>query len=310
MSNGFPAKTLILAALLAARACAASALGLKTNDVVAVIGGGASVAAARTGHFETILAAAHPGHQLRFRSLAWEGDTVFEQPREVNYPSPFQQLATNKATVCIVDFGQAESYAGTAGLPAFAKAFEALIDQVGTKVSRIIVTTPLPVFAPPAPSPAPPVAAYAEAIRDVARRRTLPVIDLYSAATGATGISADGRNLTPFGVGRVTATALRFTVGGLAVPPVDDLGRFTDAGWENLRQAVIGRNGLWKNYVRPTNWAFLGGDRIEQPSSRDHLKMSVRWFPAEIEEFVPLIAQADRRIDALSRNITPAEPAR
>lgn len=69
---------------------------------------------------------------------------------------------------------------------------------------------------------------------------------------------------------------------------------------EKIRQAVIGKNRLWFDYWRPMNWAFLNGDRTEQPSSRDHRDPKVRWFPGEMERFVPLIYQAETRIEELS----------
>ncbi|HMO66627.1 MAG TPA: hypothetical protein PKE47_15630, partial [Verrucomicrobiota bacterium] len=69
------------------------------------------------------------------------------------------------------------------------------------------------------------------------------------------------------------------------------------------RQAVIAKNRLWHGYWRPANWAFLWGDRTEQPSSRDHRDRSVRWFPAEMEEFVPLIREAEARIESLAAQV-------
>ena len=51
------------------------------------------------------------------------------------------------------------------------------------------------------------------------------------------------------------------------------------------------------------NWAFLGGDRIEQPSSRDHRDPKVRWFPGELEQFGPLIEQAEAMIGELAKTM-------
>ena len=72
---------------------------------------------------------------------------------------------------------------------------------------------------------------------------------------------------------------------------------------ESLRQAVLEKERLWFNYWRPQNWAFLGGDRITQPSSRDHRNPAVRWFPAEMERYVPLIQAQDERIEAAARTL-------
>jgi hypothetical protein len=49
------------------------------------------------------------------------------------------------------------------------------------------------------------------------------------------------------------------------------------------------------------NWAFLHGDRTEQPSSRDHRDPKVRWFPAEMEKFLELIDAEEARISILAK---------
>src|SRR3954466_5796575 len=58
----------------------------QANDVVALVGGEEMVAAAEQGELELRLVRALPDLHLKFRSLAWEGDTGFEQPRGLNYP--------------------------------------------------------------------------------------------------------------------------------------------------------------------------------------------------------------------------------
>jgi hypothetical protein len=72
---------------------------------------------------------------------------------------------------------------------------------------------------------------------------------------------------------------------------------------EPLRQLIIAKNRLWFDYWRVQNWAFLAGDRTGQPSSRDHLDPTKRWFPAEREKFLPLIEEKEREIDALAAQL-------
>ena len=69
---------------------------------------------------------------------------------------------------------------------------------------------------------------------------------------------------------------------------------------QRLREAVQAKNRLWFNYWRPMNWAFLRGDRIEQPSSRDHRNPALRWFPQEMEKFLPLIEAKEKEIAGLA----------
>src|SRR6266446_3256251 len=65
---------------------------------------------------------------------------------------------------------------------------------------------------------------------------------------------------------------------------------------ERLRQMIQAKNRLWFDYWRPMNWAFLHGDRTEQPSSRDHRDPKIRWFPEEMEKFRPLIEAKEKEI--------------
>ena len=48
----------------------------------------------------------------------------------------------------------------------------------------------------------------------------------------------------------------------------------------------------------------MAGDRTEQLSSRDHRDPKIRWFPAEMEQFVPLLQAADQKTDALAARLT------
>src|SRR5688500_13432909 len=99
--------------LLLAMGCAAPANEpfLRRGDIVAFVGGEEMLALSEAGELEWWVIRALPDYQLRFRDLAWEGDTVFEQHRDLNYPSVAQQLDTIGATVVIAQFGQMESLA-------------------------------------------------------------------------------------------------------------------------------------------------------------------------------------------------------
>jgi hypothetical protein len=69
-----------------------------------------------------------------------------------------------------------------------------------------------------------------------------------------------------------------------------------EGGISRLRQVIVAKNRLWFNYWRVQNWAFLAGDRTNQPSSRDWRDPSIRWFPPEREQFVPLIEAQEKAI--------------
>src|SRR5882757_9444953 len=78
------------------------------HDVVAFVGGEDMVAMSEYGYLEALLSRTLPEAQLRFRNLAWEGDTVFEQRRDLNFPPMEAQLDKVKATVVIAQFGEME----------------------------------------------------------------------------------------------------------------------------------------------------------------------------------------------------------
>src|SRR5581483_6588349 len=69
------------------------------NDVIALVGGEDMVVAGEDGYLELLLLRALPDYHLRFRSLAWEGDTVFEQNRDLNFPTWEEALDKIGATV-------------------------------------------------------------------------------------------------------------------------------------------------------------------------------------------------------------------
>ena len=63
-----------------------------------------------------------------------------------------------------------------------------------------------------------------------------------------------------------------------------------------LTVAIRSKNRLWHDYWRPSNWAFLHGDRTNQPSSRDPVNPQLRFFPAEQEKYLPLIKAQEEKI--------------
>ena len=306
-----------MAALVAGLpALGAAAFPLRTNDVVAFLGGANVVAAQQSGHVETLLTIADPGHHLSFRGLAWEGDTVFARPRELNYPTLADQLRRAGATVVVVQFGQTESMAGEAKVDDFVRAYGQLLDACAAIASRFVLVTPPP-FERPAEAALPDLTVhnaglirYAAAIREIAAQRGATLVDLAKglAEEGDAGrLTRDGWQLTSAGQARVAAVfARQLGLGGIAsrAGRADAAGRWSAPGFEAVRAAVAEKNTLWFRYARPTNWAFLAGDRTEQPSSRDHRDPKVRWFPSEMEQFVPLIADAERRIEKLAQ-MTP-----
>lgn len=281
---------------------AAEPLRLATNDVVAFVGGGDVSAAQHTGHLESLLARQFPG--ARFRNFAWEGDTVFARPRDFNFPPLTNHLREAGITVLFVQFGRMEAFAHPNELKTFPSAYESLLTNLLATVRKVVLVTSVP-FEKPA-DPLPDVSARNEQleiisnhIRAIATRHQLPVVDLFSDLRRAPErLTEDGVQLTPRGHALVAQSFVKQL--GLKPPSLSQDETWADPHLEKLRQLIIAKNRLWFHYWRPQNWAFLGGDRTEQPSSRDHRDPKIRWFPKEMEKFTALISEKEEQISRLT----------
>jgi len=280
---------------------------LKKNDVIALLGGENMVALSENGFFELTLTRNFPDFDLRFRNLAFEGDTVFEQNRDLNFPSWEEQLDKLGATVVVAQFGQMECLEGAAALPKFVEAYEKLIDRwsAGGK-RRIVLLSPVEFCQSAALEKEEPVSKapferlkksnevmdeYIDAIRELAEKKHALFINVSNLGADDVMVQRDGIHLTNSGY-LLMGSEMAQGLGG----HIDAQARRLDAAANRLRQVIVGKNRLWFNYWRVQNWAFLAGDRTNQPSSRDWRDPSIRWFPAERELFMPLIETQEKQI--------------
>jgi GDSL-like Lipase/Acylhydrolase family len=285
----------------------APAIPLKPHDVVGWLGGAPTSIRASEGRMETLLTAAAPELGAKIRTLAWEGDTVFQQARPVNFPSPADELRKAGATVTVLEFGQAEALAG-ASAGEFGEAYGKLLDRVAAVTPRVVLILPPPFEKQAAPRPDPSaqnarLEEFTRVIREFGRRPGVAVIDLYTPMNLVEARTTDGWHSSPLG-DAAAARIMAGAFGGSAIATAPALGAdggFKSPDLEALRREVAAKNALWVRYARPMNWAFLGGDRTEQPSSRDHDNPKHRWFPEEMEQYPALIADAERRAEDLAR---------
>ena len=283
----------------------------REGDVIAFAGGATSIAVEQSGALETLLTLAHPGSRLRFRNLAWEGDTVDRRPRELNFPSLADELRSARVTVACLQFGASETLLPQADPAHFREAYGRLIDELRPVVPRLVLVTPPPFEAKPPPLPDLAarndlLARHVAVVRELAEARGLPLVDLFGELNRFPPLQTwthDGRELTPAGHLAVAVAWLK------AIGRPDLAQRGADASFwrqddlRRLRAAVRDKNKLWTDSRRPMNWAFLHGDRTEQLASRDHRDPKTRWFPAEMEQFPTLITEAEARIDSLAAQI-------
>ncbi len=272
------------------------------RTVVALVGGAGTIAAAADGYLETLLRLSRPAAPVTFRCLAWEGDTAFTQPRDVNYPDLPAQLRAIRADLVVVQFGRMESLDAATTPVAFATALDRLLDRLLAVTPRCLLVGPAPFEPPPDGSPDlartrnDRLARFNDALRGLAGRREIAFLDVLDRMkrrpAEAPRLTTDGVQWTPAGL-RAMAEALVPAI----LPGDTHPDRFPTATVAAVRAEVREKNRLWEHYRRPTNWAFLAGDRTEQAFGRAPDDRSVRALAAETESWQPLIEAAEVRID-------------
>lgn len=282
---------------------------LKPNDVIALTGGSNIERTRFNGYLQTNLIAAKPELKIKVRNFGWEGDTVFEQWRDGgNYQNLDakraaaerrisaetgtdswrqqrdwrQQLKEVGVTVVLAQFGQMESLKGEAKLPQFIEAYEKLIADFADDGRRVVLVAPVP-FDHQFDSQRHNLPAYTKAIEQLAKRLGIPFVSLSSFNLLSANYTQSGYQLDDGGhrlMANVIAKSLH-------------LGPITN---EVVRKEVLEFERLWFDYWRPMNWAFLTGDRTNVPYSKDWKDTSKRIFPQEMQDFLPLLQQAEDNI--------------
>ena len=275
---------------------------IDSDQTIVILGGANAAESERNGWLETRLIAAHPQQRVTVRNMAWPADTVYRQARPRNFfgsvkpgygePDGREPI---EADVLFLWFGQMESLEGEAKLPDFKRAYEALIAEFSYYTGRIVLVTPAPFEDPlglgfELEKRNTDLARYADTIRTLAAERDLPVVDLFSALK-TQPVTTDGAQLSETGHEAAALTFARHLDFSEALP--------TNAAY--IREAIVEKNALWRRYWLPSNWAFLYGNRQTQPSSRDHVNSSKRWFPAEVKAILPEVEKLETEIHDLVR---------
>ena len=205
--------TLLVASILAPPSRAAEPFELRQGDRVVLVGSTLIEREQRYGYWETALTARYPDRDITFRNLGWSGDTVFGHARAGfgSVADGFRHLKDHvlalKPTVIILGYGTNESFEGPAGLPKFKKGLNTLLDTLAPSKARFVLLSPLRQenLAPPLPDPTEQnrnLRLYADAIREVAKKRGCTFVDLYSLLDGVkhfTPLTDNGLHLTAWG---------------------------------------------------------------------------------------------------------------
>ncbi len=265
---------------------------LQKDEVIALLGGSEAVAIAEEGSLESLLMLSYAAHKPKLRSLAWETDTVFRQDRPLNFGDLTLQLRRCEATCVFLMFGRQECLErGESGLEEFRAALEKMMATCKAVTPRLVIIEAAPFEKSPPPLPDLSskniaLAKYNEVLRALAEKH-----GAFFASSGEGWnhqrpyrLTSDGVNLTREGSQEL---GLRLLTSARLMDRPDVTA---------LRPLIQAKNKLWHEYWRPSNWAFLYGDRTAQPSSRDHLNPQVRWFPKELEKYQALIKTQEEAI--------------
>ncbi|MCE9610685.1 MAG: c-type cytochrome [Chthoniobacter sp.] len=290
---------------------------LGENETVVFAGGTNFVREAKSGILEAVLTEAFAAQKPVFRSMAVDGDTVYEPAHKMNFGSWRKQLEAVGATVVIAQFGQMESLDGIGRLPEFVAAYHRLLDEFSARTQRIVLVSPMHfevsrwgsrTSGPEDAKRQADVIAYWEVVRTIAKQRGAVFVDL-SALRGTLDrmkrapmyhpVTDNGVHLNERGL-RHAASMIARQLG----VPFEGLGRpfsperFFPIVPQDPRSAIVAKNRLWSACWRSANWAFADGDRNTAPpdgpgGGQPDLKETFAQYRA-------LLATADARIAALT----------
>lgn len=260
----------------------------RDGDRVVLLGGAFIERLQGHGYLETAITAGLADRQLTFRNLGWSGDTVWGDARAVfgTREDGLRRLVRDvqlcQPTVLIVCYGENEAWEGEAGLEAFRRGLNTLMDELASLGARWLFLGPRKHehLGPPLPDPSAYNAAlrkYNDVIAEVARQRGAAFLDLYEAP----GQTENGLHLSREG----ERALVRFLLPRLGVPEVP----FDSLAMEALRTAIRQKNELFFHRYRPQNETYLFLFRKHEQGNN----------AVEIPMFDPLIAEKEREIAQL-----------
>jgi len=278
----------------------------RLDETVTLIGGTGMLDFAETGYLEYMLQSVYPDRRLSMRNIAWSADTVYRQQRpmffytgkgdsrEGSLPDIRKKITPG---IFVIQFGKMESLEGEAALPEFRKSYDRMLAGLKALSPRLVLLSPVPFFPK---GPAAELAEdrntvlekYREVIRGLAKDYGALFVDHPDKSRAEAGDwDDDGVGLADHGYRKLTAKFDEEL--GLSDNPVQ---WFEISEKSGVLEKIRAKDLLWLQYYRPTNWAFLFGDRQNVPSSRDYRDDDRRWFVEEIQRLPELIHEADEEI--------------
>ncbi|QEC51893.1 lysophospholipase L1-like esterase [Anseongella ginsenosidimutans] len=165
-------------------------LEFRKGERIVFLGGSLFENELKEGYIEFALATRWPGRELTFRNLGWTGDNVFGEARSTFTSTPtayqqlFQQIRSTRPDYVLIAYGTVEAQKGSAGLDAFSKGLEVIIDSVDALGAQTILLSTIPVKLAGTPENTviqnKYLKTYSDAISGIASKRKKRFIDLYT----------------------------------------------------------------------------------------------------------------------------------
>lgn len=200
----------------------AAAAKLSTGDLILFYGAGMVERLLEEGFLEAQVQLAHPGRQLKVRSLAWTGDEVGHRLRPEGYVEHMKSLlAAWPAKVVVLGYGMNESFAGLGGVERFRTQYETYLRELARRHpgAALVLLSPIAAGDHPGTNTVGrnrELAAYSKVVADLARKHRAQFVELFAASREAYArspepLTAQGLHLTSAGareIGRLIAAAL------------------------------------------------------------------------------------------------------
>lgn len=273
-----------------------TAFELRDQDRVVLLGDALIEQAQYNGWSELMLTTAFPDRHVTFRNLGWSGDTpagasrfglsllqAGREPADEGWKQLQKQLELTQPTVLILGYGTASALEGKLeGLERFKTEYGQLLrfaKEISPEV-RFIFLSPLRTTLDDDTQTQKAIAAYSNAVEEIAADQQSPFVDLSSLNEPSS--RKDPVHLSDLGYQR------------LAERMAESLG-LQHSQWksttqaEALRQIILRKNQWWFHRSRPANMAYVFGFRKREQGQN----------AVEIPQFDSLIQQEEERIAQL-----------
>ena len=291
-----------------------SALKLQKGDHIALIGNALADRMQHSGHFEALIHAKFPQHELVVRNLAVAGDEVVTRHRSENFGSPDDWLKKVEADVVFAFFGYNEGFKGYDGLEKFKSDLDKFLKDTlarnysGKGAPRIVLFSPTADekhLDPNLPDPSANnsrLQDYTSAMADVAKANGVQFVDLFkpsqelyaTAARDGRSLTVNGHYLTPEG-DKLLAPIMFKSVFGEEAPAGD---------FEKLRSVVNEKNKEWHARYRTIDGynVYGGRSKLSYESGKGGPKVSnFHIMQEEMSQRDVLTANRDKRVWAVAK---------